>query len=769
MRERVLVEEIKNCLRADAEEGQVRRLADEFVPIHAKVSARLLRCVELIREGKDTVAMQEAQVAPPLMDVLDALSFAKIKEWGDRIVQLGYTRPVSFDSKLVSMMGELYAKPIDGSDPLYRDLAHAMRTKNMDEALVLLRLICRKNPSDSNAFSQLKRTESGIMERKVKELFSLVEQQNEDGFKPQIIAFRQEPWSIQPQGDLWNRIVEYEEKLRFQQVVDRTKGIIDELILIRRNGDWVRAEGLIGIVDDLRSKDSFDLRDRAGNNPERSYEEILDLCRKWIGKEKEDLRLKEESKGRESSLKLLVRSIMDKEIGRRRKTDDLKEDLAALTSMGRDLQDAEQSLEEDDLKNFTRCLNNLKAEIARRQKAFRILIAFGCVFAISLAGFTFYVISEKLSREGDWETLSGGIAKNINVDDLETFINLFEKTYPDRVLEQEFASEVKKARAVITNARKVNDEFSQRLQQLMVDLEDANDLESLRGMQERKKLLRENLNNLNIAHTGMQQDGMKRADFAWNAKRDRIQRGISQNLVELLNEADTFSSENLSLQQEEKVLRENLVKMNRFVNDLDAEEAKFEGLDGLGFSDGQKQLVADIKQIYSNRRGVVEAYDAALAKLEGVGSLDDHLAAITAIVESSFLGGDLFEEAKALLAVKSMLKQMEGRAFLEDDYQNWELIGNELSDRYAPEEMVDKESSFLMELYAEKRLNKVFRTPLVRSSSGEDFVLVSETWMPRRIVRDRTELDKLEPVWTLDIKLIEKSNFRKEKTLEVIS
>ena len=67
--------------------------------------------------------------------------------------------------------------------------------------------------------------------------------------------------------------------------------------------------------------------------------------------------------------------------------------------------------------------------------------------------------------------------------------------------------------------------------------------------------------------------------------------GISQNLVELLNEADTFSSENLSLQQEEKVLRENLVKMNRFVNDLDAEEAKFEGLDGLGFSDGQKTTV----------------------------------------------------------------------------------------------------------------------------------------------------------------------------------
>ena len=83
--------------------------------------------MELIREGKDT-AMQEAQVAPPLMDVLDALSFAKIKEWGDRIVQLGYTRPVSFDSKLVSMMGELQ-NPSTVRIRL-RDLAHAMRTKN---------------------------------------------------------------------------------------------------------------------------------------------------------------------------------------------------------------------------------------------------------------------------------------------------------------------------------------------------------------------------------------------------------------------------------------------------------------------------------------------------------------------------------------------------------------------------------------------------------------------------------------------------------------
>ena len=84
-----------------------------------------------------------------------------------------------------------------------------------------------KEPSDSNAFSQLKRTESGIMERKVKELFSLQQQMKMVSNRNNLFSSRTMEYSVQ--GDLWNRIVEYEEKLRFQQV-DRTKGIIDEPI-----------------------------------------------------------------------------------------------------------------------------------------------------------------------------------------------------------------------------------------------------------------------------------------------------------------------------------------------------------------------------------------------------------------------------------------------------------------------------------------------------------------------------------------------------------
>ena len=58
------------------------------------------------------------------------------KSWDDA------TAPV--DSKQVAAMGKLFSEPIDGSDPLYSDLAHAMRTKDTEMALSILRLIRQK-------------------------------------------------------------------------------------------------------------------------------------------------------------------------------------------------------------------------------------------------------------------------------------------------------------------------------------------------------------------------------------------------------------------------------------------------------------------------------------------------------------------------------------------------------------------------------------------------------------------------------------------------
>ena len=84
------------------------------------------------------------------MKTLEAIVFPRSSEWHELLKANGFDPPADLDSSHISLMRELYTKPINGSDPLYQDLAHAMRTKNYENAILVLRLSRKKNPSDTN-------------------------------------------------------------------------------------------------------------------------------------------------------------------------------------------------------------------------------------------------------------------------------------------------------------------------------------------------------------------------------------------------------------------------------------------------------------------------------------------------------------------------------------------------------------------------------------------------------------------------------------------
>ena len=93
MKERRLVDEIKQLLKTQAFEEELQELAKQYLEIHKKATDRLLNCVELIRQGKESVALQEAVISPPLMDLIEALSFAASKEFEERIAKFGMYPP----------------------------------------------------------------------------------------------------------------------------------------------------------------------------------------------------------------------------------------------------------------------------------------------------------------------------------------------------------------------------------------------------------------------------------------------------------------------------------------------------------------------------------------------------------------------------------------------------------------------------------------------------------------------------------------------------
>ena len=101
-----LIDTIKACIRNGAPDEEVRRLGALYLEAHNKATKRLQRCVDLIRQDKKSTALQEAMFSPPLMSVLEALTFLE-KQWSEALKRVGMTLR-TVDSKQVAAMGKLF-------------------------------------------------------------------------------------------------------------------------------------------------------------------------------------------------------------------------------------------------------------------------------------------------------------------------------------------------------------------------------------------------------------------------------------------------------------------------------------------------------------------------------------------------------------------------------------------------------------------------------------------------------------------------------------
>ena len=68
---------------------------------------------------------------------------------------------------------------------------------------------------------------------------------------------------------------------------------------------------------------------------------------------------------------------------------------------------------------------------------------------VIVAGLSFFLISERMLWNEQYETLITGVDSRKNAEDLEGFINSFVKDHPERSKEVEFESEIKKKAGIL--------------------------------------------------------------------------------------------------------------------------------------------------------------------------------------------------------------------------------------------------------------------------------------------------------------------------------
>lgn len=738
---RSLIDEIKACLRSGAEENEVRRLGILYLEAHNQAGKRLQRCVDLIREDKKSTALQEAVLSPPLMDVLEALSFPQQKQWAEALKSVGMESPVSVDSKQLAIMGKLFSEPIDGSDPLYSDLAHAMRTKDAEQALSILRIIRQKNPSDKNALEQLVKIESSVQAKQIKDLLSQIKDGKDNEFSASYSIFEMEPWEKNPEGSEWEEVKAHIYSLRKAENLKRAKLMILDLMDLRKKEEWKNAAELIPQVDAIVSANGFSLDEEIDGQEGESYNSALESVRDWITEENSKAKRVEEDNLRERQLKTVVRTIQDKELGRKRKTGELRADLARLTSVGRDLEQVGQSLKEEDLKSFNLCLGKLRQEIAKRQRSFRILLAASCLMIAAIAVVSFHFISERLRWNEQYQTLIDGLDNNKNAEILEQFVNTFVKKNPERIVEVEFETEINKARNFISEARSYNTNFGQSIQETFKQLEDVNDLKSIAGIQSRKKLLWEQLNQVNIAYLNTRQDQLRELDLKWNNKRDNMQAEISTGISKQLSDLSVFEENKLDLGKEALLLDSNLNSFNLLLVKAETEAKKYSGIDGIGLTSGQKDILSSLRVAYEKKRELLSNHNKFVTELAKSDSVESLLSCMDEIIKAGLSGSAEYIASKQILRSRNLFTNLEGRRFMPKSPQLWKSAADSINSNYLPENILSKELSPFNVLFDDERTTNICSVTFFSSDEFKRFDHNIDKWI-------QVEPDSNRTIWT---------------------
>jgi hypothetical protein len=152
-----LIARIRGQLELGNPDLEARSLAGEYAALCARARERLEQCAGLIRGGQEHAAFQVAESEPDLLGLCSQLSFAESERWHALCRERGLPTGFAMDDQQVVAVEGLYGKEIGENHPLYRDYREAMRTRQEDRALTILRSIVRINPNDPNARSELER------------------------------------------------------------------------------------------------------------------------------------------------------------------------------------------------------------------------------------------------------------------------------------------------------------------------------------------------------------------------------------------------------------------------------------------------------------------------------------------------------------------------------------------------------------------------------------------------------------------------------------
>jgi len=389
-----LIRKMTELLQQGGNSDLAPKLAGDYAAACHAANLRLQQCESMIKAGDRHQAIQLAETAPNLLDVITVLEFRDADDWRSFCEQNSLLAAERIDAHSVHALNDCYALGITTDHPLYAAYRKAVLNRNDEEALKALQSITRLNPTDGNAASELARLDGKVLGARLDNLARLITGGDAASVVAAIAAIEAFGFKSRPDGEVWRKAETI-----------RCGVLLEEAATLKAVSQWAEVLAKLDFVQRLQKELKLEF-------PSAWLTQMDDLG-SWAGAELEKDRKDRAFKALLGELNYRIQQSEEKDTSARYvKLPELRDDSEALHKIWRSLADFTRPIPDEHTAAFRKRSSLIDAEIARRTAIRMRAILGGSAVAIAAGAIIVWFVLGQMKATEFVKELRAAVAQH---------------------------------------------------------------------------------------------------------------------------------------------------------------------------------------------------------------------------------------------------------------------------------------------------------------------------------------------------------------------
>jgi hypothetical protein len=704
-----LIRQIRDHLAGSAPGAAVETLAADYARACADATARLDTCAAMLEKGSDYQALQLAETAPPLLDMLATLSFAEAAKWTQLCATRGLPAAAPFDQRAVTALDALYRRGVSANHPLYRDYRAAVTARDDTRALGIIRSIARLNPGDANATGELARLENKAFQSLRQRLHTGIESGDDAAVLATLEELERIPAARELPGNAeYDRAVAMRRNARARDAANEASLAVMDLPSFRANGDWRGAAAVMGRIEALTGEHGFALSDESA----RTFSEVRAWANAGRAAAEETVRFHE-------AVSRL--GVLSADAGARLRA---RQPLTAQASAGmlltlerawKEVEAFGRPVDDETINTARAAAAAVRAESHRLHRARVVKFAVITVVAIVIAGAGGWWLWQVQSG-GDFRRQLAQFEAAGDVEPAEQLVENLRRDKPGLASRPQLHAQIEKTAAWTRDARRRQADATASLEAVEKHAAahfSSTEAGALSGQFDATGTLLSSLPASLRPAMQSRLDAARTAFEKWLAgQRETIAQAAAAELARL----EGAAQEKLRLDLSSDALAATLGELDPALRSFDA--LVNPTLKSLAIPAALATRFAGVRERANLIRAELEVLARCREKLMKAATLDEFRAALDGFKDSQLTASPEVQAAGKLAAQFPTADALLAALLMPDDPVSWQAMKQEAADPWKPKDVLEAELNGFFALRDDPMLNSIFEATVLNSAGA---------------------------------------------------